>query len=822
MDQQKWALNAMDRAVRAMRQSSSESELCQSCCDAITIDAAYPLAWIGFALDDEQHSIEIVAKSGQAIAYLDEVTITWADEPNGRGVAGTAIRTGKAQVVSNADTNPILQPWREVLARAGFHSAIGIPIIVGSECLGVLIVYSGQSDAFDKDSVSVLENLAEVIGFGVSLYRTTSAMLNERQKAMTLSEEKLRTLRLLTVITDGSNDAIFAKDTEGRYLLCNREMLRACGKSLADVIGKRDEEIFSPEDAAEISARDHSAMRWGVPVTFEEKLTTVDGERDFLTTKGPIREPNGNILGVFGVSRDITERKYIEERWKFALEGAGDGVWDWNVQTGEAMFSKRYKEMLGFSESEIGANASEWLRRINPEDMRGTLAALREHLDGKTPSAGVELRMSCRDGSWKWMLGRGMVVGRDADGKPLRLVGTISDITERKQAEIALTESLHEMEKKELSKTRFLAAAGHDMRQPIAAANLFVEALKFTSLDQRQSALIDRLAQSMSVFSNMLDRLLDISKFDAGLVKPQITSSNLEDLLVWLDQNFSQTALQKQLRFRFFYPDRKPLFVRADIGLVQSVLMNLVSNAIKFTERGSILISARRRGNKVLVQVWDTGIGIPEADISHVFDEFYQVANQQRSRDAGLGLGLSICQRAMAVLGSEVTCRSRRGHGSVFQFSLPLDCEEAGAGSQTISDSPNEVGDDVLLKGKRVVVVEDDVLVAQAMTSLLENMGGLVKCFQSAEDALRHADIEHADYHIVDYMLGGTHNGIEFLHLLREKLGRPIKAVLMTGDTSSSFIRKAETLDWPVLHKPVNLSRLISSLSAQGRAAQRS
>lgn len=820
MDQQRWALNAMDRAVRAMRNSSSESELCQSCCDAITIDAAYPLAWIGFALNDEKHSIEIVARSGQKIGYLNEVTITWADEPNGRGLAGNAIRSGKPHVVGNADSSPIMEPWRKTIAKAGFHSAIGIPIFDGSECIGVLMVYSSQLNAFDEDSVSVLENLAEVIGFGVSLYRTTTAMLNERQKAMALSEEKLRTLRLLTVITDGSNDAIYAKDTEGRYLLCNREMLRSSGKCLADVIGKKDEEVFSPEDAAEISERDHSAMRWETPATFEEKLTTVDGERDFLSTRGPIREPNGNVLGVFGISRDITERKYIEERWKFALEGAGDGVWDWNIQTGEATFSKRYKEMLGFSESEIGTSASEWVSRVDTDDMPYAMATVREHLDGKTPSAKVELRMLCKDGSWKWILGRGMVVSRDSDGKPLRLVGTITDITERKHAEIALTESLHEMEKKELSKTRFLAAAGHDMRQPIAAANLFVEALKFTSLDQRQSELIDRLGQSMSIFSNMLDRLLDISKFDAGLVKPLITSSNLEELLVWLDQNFAETAIQKKLRFRLFYPTRRSLSVRTDIGLVQSVLMNLVSNAIKFTERGSILISARQRGDKVLVQVWDTGIGIAEADISHIFDEFYQVANQQRSRDAGLGLGLSICQRAMSILGSEVTCRSRQGHGSVFQFSLPLNCEQLVIEQQTISDASGEVADKMLFRGKRVVVVEDDALVAQAMISMLEGMGGEVKCFHRAEEALHYADIEYADYHIVDYMLGGTHNGIQFLNLLRQKRGKPINAVLMTGDTSSNLIRKAETLDWPVLYKPVNVSKLISSLSEQDRIAQ--
>ncbi|MGE5758375.1 MAG: PAS domain-containing protein, partial [Sideroxydans sp.] len=635
-----------------------------------------------------------------------------------------------------------------------------------------------------------------------------------------LSEEKMRTLRLLTVIIDGSNDAIFAKDTEGRYLLCNREMLRSSGKTLADVIGKTDEEVYSPEDAAEISKRDRSAMQWETPATFEERLTTIDGERDFLSTRGPIRDPNGNVLGVFGISRDITERKYIEERWKFALEGAGDGVWDWNIQTGDATFSKRYREMLGFSESEIGTTASEWIGRVHTDDMPYTMVAIREHLDGETPAAKAEFRMRCKDGSWKWILGRGMVVSRNGDGKPLRLVGTITDITERKHAEIALTESLRQMEKKELSKTRFLAAAGHDMRQPIAAANLFVDALKFTSLNERQSELIDRLGQSMGIFSSMLDRLLDISKFDAGLIKPQITSSNLEELLIWLDQNFAQTAIQKHLRFRLFYPTRKPLFVRTDIGLVQSVLMNLVSNAIKFTERGSVLIGVRQRGDKILVQVWDTGIGIAEADLSHIFDEFYQVANQQRSRDAGLGLGLSICQRAMSVLGSEVTCRSRKGRGSVFQFSLPLERRHPVVEPPVISDTASEVADNMLFRGKRVVLVEDDVLVSQAMISLLEGMGGEVKCFHSAEEALHHADVEHADYHIVDYMLGGTHNGIQFLNLLRQKRGKPLKAVLMTGDTSSTFIRKAATLDWPVLHKPLNVSRLISSLSVQDRVAQ--
>lgn len=392
------------------------------------------------------------------------------------------------------------------------------------------------------------------------------------------------------------------------------------------------------------------------------------------------------------------------------------------------------------------------------------------------------------------------------------LYSTLENRVEERTHELNV--SKEQLAEKELAKTRFLAAAGHDLRQPIAAATLLVGALKFSSPNQRQNELIERLDQSMSVFSLMLDRLLDISKFDAGLVKPKVASFDLEELFIWLSQNFAQTALDKQLRFRISYPASKTLIVRTDMELVQSVLMNLVSNAIKFTERGSILVTARLRGDKVLVQVWDTGIGIAKADIPHVFDEFYQVANPQRSREKGLGLGLSICQRAMSLLGSKVTCHSRPGRGSVFEFCLPLNGEQHEIVPLKAGNTPTEVADEMLFRGKSVVVVEDDAQVAQATVDFLIGMGGEVRCFHSAEDALEFANIGHADYYIVDYMLGGALNGIQFLNRLRRKLGKPVNAVLVTGDTSPTFVRGVADCDWPVLHKPVNTSELISCLSS--------
>ena len=421
-----------------------------------------------------------------------------------------------------------------------------------------------------------------------------------------------------------------------------------------------------------------------------------------------------------------------------------------------------------------------------------------------------EYRIKLGDGTVRWLFGNSLPQ-READGS-LLWHGFITDITERKLSEEKLLSSLQQLEEKELAKTRFLAAAGHDLRQPIAAANLFLDALKLTLPTPRQNELITRLDQSMSVFSGLLERLLDISKFDAGLVKPQVTSFNLAEVFTWLEQNFAQTALDQQLRFRLFFPMGTPLIVRTDKFLLQSMLMNLVSNAIKFTAHGGILISARQRGDKVLLQVWDTGIGIAETDLPYVFDEFYQVANPQRSREAGLGLGLSICQRAMALLGGEVTCRSRPGRGSVFEISLPRNGGQHEVEQLPIINKPTAITGETFLRDKRVVVVEDDALVAAGMVNLLQGMGADVRLFYNAEEALRHADIGGADYFIVDYALGGELTGLNFLVAVQQRQPSPIRAVVVTGETSSQFIHGVAESPWPVLHKPVNYAKLVSSL----------
>lgn len=951
LDTLRWALDAMGRAVKAMHQASNDTELCQLCCDAITADSAYPLAWVGFAVNDAAHSISIAAKSGAGVSYLDGIQVTWGDEPSGKGPGGTAVRTGKTQVVDNALTNPAFSPWLERASKAGFHSSVAIPLVDGSECFGALMVYSGKPGAFDAEAISLLENLASVIGFGVNLYRTTSAMLSERQKAIELNEEKLRALQLLNTIVDSSNEAIFAKDMEGRYLLFNRETLRQNGKLREEVIGKKDDEIFSPEIAAGIRARDRSVMNSGRVMSFEENLATVDGERTFLTTKGPMIDDSGNVFGLFGISRDITERKLIETelrkseaRYRRFAEELPLGIVI--TQEGRIKYvNPATVEMIGYGGDELLGSFflpfvdeadRPWMMELHQRRMKGENiespylvrmvrkdGAVRQwqihtstiEWDGHLSALGIvaditerkqaeeELRVAlaaqneaqrrAQNSELRYktliqhaadavfvfdfearfievnqqacdslgytrdeLLGMGVIdvvpgfdlasrqpmwqkleVGqpysltsahRRKDGSlfPVELriavleiedqklmMALVSDITARVDAEEQLRNSFRLLEGKELAKTRFLAAAGHDLRQPVAAANLFVDALKLTGPSRRQSELIERLDQSMTIFSGLLERLLDISKLDAGLVKPQFTSFNLMELFNWLEQNFAQIAHDKRLRFQLFFPMNRQLIVHTDIALLQSVLMNLVSNAIKFTASGGILIGVRLRGDKVLLQVWDTGIGIDKANLTRIFDEFYQVANPQRNREDGLGLGLSICQRAMLLLGGKVTCRSRPGRGSVFELNIPLSSEQYALGLLHNNDVSSYVVNEAIFRGKHIVVLEDDGLVAAGLTDLLQEMGGVVRHFPNAEQALQYDGVMSADFFVVDYSLGGKFSGLDFLAQVQQKLGAPIRAVVLTGETSSEFIRSIANSPWPVLHKPVSFARLVSSLS---------
>ena len=398
---------------------------------------------------------------------------------------------------------------------------------------------------------------------------------------------------------------------------------------------------------------------------------------------------------------------------------------------------------------------------------------------------------------------------RDPTGNIVSVLGIGRNITE-------LNASRTELKRKELAKTRFLAAAGHDLRQPLAAANLFIDALRYSEPTTHQAQIIQRLDQAMSTFNQLLNTLLDISKLDAGIIKPEYTSINISELFIWLEENLQPLAADKKIGFKLYFPIQERLRVHSDIGLLKSVLMNFISNAMKFTSQGGILVSARKRGDEVLFQVWDTGIGIAQENLDQIFDEFFQIDNPQRNRSSGLGLGLSIAKRALSLLDTQVSCRSILGRGSVFGFCQPIDNSSVESTARNASFAATAESDvAAFVHSKAFVILEDDELVGSALLDLLTGMGGKVRLFNNGEDALLQADIGLADYYLVDYMLGGELDGIQFLERLKSKSNNSIVAVLMTGDTSPAFMHVGNASNWPILHKPTAITNVIAALRDQ-------
>ena len=468
----------------------------------------------------------------------------------------------------------------------------------------------------------------------------------------------------------------------------------------------------------------------------------------------------------------------------------------------------RYLELTGRSRDELLGR--DWSDGLHPDDREAIVRAW--GLPGVRASAAVaEYRLLRPDGQLSYVLGE-LRDELDDAGRVQGYLIAHTDITRRREIEAELLVAKQQAESANLDKTRFLAAVSHDLRQPIQAINLFRDALGRTALSDEQRSISNFLALSVHSLGEMLYALLDISKLDAGLFKPELKAVPVDELFAVIDAEFSPLALSKGLRFKLYSPFGG-LALLTDPGIVFSVLRNLIDNAFKYTHAGGVLVGARRRGGRAVIQVWDTGIGIAEAQSQRIFDACFQVDNGVRDRSKGLGLGLSIAQRMAQLLGGELGFRSRLGRGTVFEVSLPLAAAPVAAAGEPALQLPDEAQDSAVadLRGRRVVVVEDDAMVAKAIEIALQHLGVDVTVFADAEQALAWPGIFGADFYLSDFTLPGA-NGLELLNGLAQVSATPISAALMTGETSPQLLGLMRSSRWPVLIKPVGLASLLALL----------
>lgn len=404
---------------------------------------------------------------------------------------------------------------------------------------------------------------------------------------------------------------------------------------------------------------------------------------------------------------------------------------------------------------------------------------------------------------------------RAHDSRIEGVVITFADITERKHNTSALEAAKLEAERANAAKSRFLAAASHDLRQPMQALTLLKDLLSRSTQTERGATLLVRFDQTLRALSGMLDVLLNINQIEAGLIHPKRAVFPVADLLNRLRNEMTALAQARKLTLTILPCSA---MVESDPQLLEQMVRNLLGNAIKYTHQGKILLGCRRRGGQLRIEVWDTGIGIEPDQLHAIFEEFHQVDNPARMRSQGLGLGLAIVQRLGALLEHEVDVKSRPKKGSVFAISVPREAREAPVEPRSAPSLPAPVAllpDAAYHPRAQVMIVEDDTDLRELLAEMLRSDGFLVTSAANAVEALDlivtaavRPDVVLTDYNLPD---GG--NGIELLAALRARLGADLPAIVLTGDISAKAMADIADAHCQHLSKPVDAKQLVQRIA---------
>lgn len=352
-------------------------------------------------------------------------------------------------------------------------------------------------------------------------------------------------------------------------------------------------------------------------------------------------------------------------------------------------------------------------------------------------------------------------------------------------------------EQANLAKSQFLAAASHDLRQPVHALGLFVGALSGRKMDIASRRLLEQIVKSVTALDELFVGLLDISKLDAGAVQIHREPVAMSSMLDRLVRDHADQAAAKNIALRQ-YPCS--FVVDSDPVMLDRILRNILSNAVRYTDKGGVLIGCRARGVNVAVEVWDTGRGIPEAEHDRIFQEFYQIDNPERDRSKGVGLGLAIVRRSADLLGVGIEFRSVPGRGSLFRVIVPKASKAAVAADAIVP----------MVKRSLIWVIDDDAAIRAAMHSLLSGWGHTVVTAGSADEILSShpQDGQCPDLLICDYRLSGQETGLTAIAALHLHFSAAIPAIIITGDTAPDRIAEAHASGFVLLHKPLSSGKL--------------
>lgn len=570
------------------------------------------------------------------------------------------------------------------------------------------------------------------------------------EKALQESEERFR------AIFNQTFQFVGLLSPDGILLEANQTALDFGGITRSQVIGKPFWEArwwtISPQTqeqlrAAIVRAAKGEFIRYEVDfLGASDRIATID------FSLRPIQDESGQVKLLIPEGRDITARKLAEEelrlsqeRLQLALEGSGHGFWDWNLQTGEIYLSSRWIEMLGYDLDELPANIGTWEELMHPDDKPWVMERLNAHLTDSSVPYAFDYRLFTKKGTWKWISNYGKLVTRDEQGKPLRMAGTHRDISDRKLAEATLEAAKEAAEAANQSKSIFLTNMSHELRTPLNAILGFSQLMnRSTNLNPEQQENLRIITRSGEHLLTLINQVLDLAKVEAGRTTLNETAFDLYDLLDELEDMFRLKAQDKRLHLIFDRSDDVPQYVCTDEVKLRQVLINVLSNAIKFTSEGGAslrvatrqccAISARssleqqtnNRGQLTLYfEIEDTGLGIIPEELDKLFQPFVQTQTGSQSQQ-GTGLGLVISQQFVKLMGGEMSVSSEVGHGTTFKFDIQISVADS-ASIQTKQPKRRVIALEPDQPRYRLLIVDDRWDNRKLLIKLLNPLGFDVK-----------------------------------------------------------------------------------------------
>jgi two-component system, chemotaxis family, CheB/CheR fusion protein len=557
-------------------------------------------------------------------------------------------------------------------------------------------------------------------------------------------------------------------------------------------------ELLSAIRNLEISDEQQKAINEEALSTNEEYQAT---NEELLTSKEELQSLNEELTALNSQLQETLERQRTTSNdLQNILYSTDVATLFLDTELNIRFFTPGTKALFNVIPSDVGRPLAD-LSSLAADS--ALLADARAVLQAPSP---IEREIEAQSGAWYI---RRVVPYRTQDNGVEGVVITFVDITERRHTADALEKAKRDAQLANLAKSRFLAAASHDLRQPLQALSLMRGALDRRIREGKKEEaleLVARLDETAAAMSGMLNTLLDINQIEAGTVRAEMVSFPIADLLDRLKEEFTYHAQAQNLTLRVV---RCGLSICSDPRLLEQMIRNLLSNALKYTTRGKVLLGCRRRKDMLSIEIWDTGVGIPNEELRKIFDEYHQLDNAARERSRGLGLGLSIVQRLAGLLGHPVRVRSQLGKGSVFAIDIMLAPSSATVHVKDGQPEIDETAQAVQRTGT-VLIIEDDPAVCKLLDLLLKDQG----CHTAtAPDGIAALELVargkiRPDLILADYNLPKGTGGLQVVEQVRAQLHRRIPVIVLTGDISTSTLRDIAHHDCVQLNKPVRLKEL--------------